>query len=79
MFGGGWRAVIVDAADEMNRPSANALLKVLEEPPARTALLLVAHSPAALLPTIRSRCRTLDLHPLEPGWLRGRQHAFLHQ
>jgi DNA polymerase-3 subunit delta' len=61
---GGWRAVIVDAADEMNRSSANALLKVLEEPPARTALLLVAHSPAALLPTIRSRCRTLDLRSL---------------
>jgi DNA polymerase-3 subunit delta' len=61
---GGWRAVIVDAADEMNSSAANALLKVLEEPPARTALLLVAHSPAALLPTIRSRCRTLDLRPL---------------
>jgi DNA polymerase-3 subunit delta' len=61
---GGWRAVIVDVADEMNRSAANALLKVLEEPPARTVLLLVAHSPAALLPTIRSRCRTLDLHPL---------------
>jgi len=61
---GGWRVVIVDAADEMNRSAANALLKVLEEPPARTALLLAAHSPAALLATIRSRCRTLDLHPL---------------
>jgi DNA polymerase-3 subunit delta' len=66
---GGWRAVIVDAADEMNRSSANALLKVLEEPPARTALLLVAHSPAALLATIRSRCRTLDLRPLGPAEL----------
>lgn len=64
---GGWRAVIIDPADEMNRSSANALLKMLEEPPARTALLLVAHSPAALLPTIRSRCRTLDLRPLEPA------------
>jgi DNA polymerase-3 subunit delta' len=66
---GGWRAVIVDAADEMTRSAANALLKVLEEPPARTVLLLVAHSPAALLPTIRSRCRTLDLHPLGPAEL----------
>jgi len=66
---GGWRVVIVDAADEMNRSAANALLKVLEEPPARTALLLVAHSPAALLPTIRSRCRTLDLRPLGPAEL----------
>jgi len=63
---GGWRAVIVDAADEMNASAANALLKVLEEPPARTGLLLVSHSPAALLPTIRSRCRTLDLRPLDP-------------
>jgi DNA polymerase-3 subunit delta' len=63
---GGWRAVIVDAADEMNVNAANALLKVLEEPPARAALLLVAHSPGALLPTIRSRCRTLDLRPLGP-------------
>jgi DNA polymerase-3 subunit delta' len=61
---GGWRAVIVDAADEMNASAANALLKVLEEPPARTALLLVSHAPAALLPTIRSRCRGLDLRPL---------------
>ena len=61
---GGWRAVIVDPADELNRSAANALLGVLEEPPARTALLLVAHSPAALVATIRSRCRTLDLRPL---------------
>jgi len=64
---GGWRAVIVDAADEMNPNAANALLKMLEEPPARTVLLLVAHSPAALLPTIRSRCRSLDLRPLGPA------------
>ena len=64
---GGWRCVIVDPADEMNRSAANALLGVLEEPPARTALLLVAHSPAALLATIRSRCRTLDLRPLGPA------------
>ncbi len=61
---GGWRAVIVDAADEMNRSAANAFLKLLEEPPPRTLMLLVAHAPAALLPTIRSRCRTLDLEPL---------------
>ncbi|MGF1503106.1 MAG: DNA polymerase III subunit delta' [Paracoccaceae bacterium] len=63
---GGWRAVIVDAADEMTRAAANALLKVLEEPPARTVLLLVAHAPGRLLPTIRSRCRGLDLAPLGP-------------
>ncbi len=61
---GGWRVVIVDAADEMNTAAANALLKELEEPPARTALLLVAHQPSRLLPTIRSRCRTLRLASL---------------
>jgi DNA polymerase-3 subunit delta' len=63
---GGWRAVIVDSADEMNRSAANAFLKLLEEPPPRTLMLLVAHAPAALLPTIRSRCRALDLEPLGP-------------
>jgi len=61
---GGWRVVIVDPADEMNVSAANALLKLLEEPPAKTVFLLVSHSPARLLPTIRSRCRTLDLSPL---------------
>lgn len=59
-----WRVVIVDAADEMNLNAANALLKVLEEPPARAVLLLIAHAPARLLPTLRSRCRRLDLRPL---------------
>ncbi len=67
---GGWRVVIVDPADEMNASAANALLKVLEEPPPDTALLLVAHAPGRLLPTIRSRCRTLDLRPLGPEPLR---------
>jgi DNA polymerase III subunit delta' len=56
---GGWRVAIVDAADEMNPSAANALLKILEEPPERTILLLVSHQPALLLPTIRSRCREL--------------------
>lgn len=63
---GGWRVIIVDSADEMNRNSANALLKFLEEPPEKTVFLLISHSPAGLLPTIRSRCRTLDLTPLGP-------------
>lgn len=58
---GGWRVVIVDCADDMNRNSANALLKILEEPPQRTLLLLVSHAPGGLLPTIRSRCRRLEL------------------
>ncbi len=61
---GGRRVVIVDAADDMNVNAANALLKLLEEPPERTTLLLVSHQPSRLLPTIRSRCRELRLAPL---------------
>ncbi len=61
---GGRRVVIVDAADDLNRAAANALLKALEEPPDRTVFLLIAHQPARLLPTIRSRCRVLRMHPL---------------
>lgn len=61
---GGRRVVIIDSADEMNTQAANALLKMLEEPPARTTLLLISHQPAKLLPTIRSRCRDLRLVPL---------------
>ena len=64
---GGWRVVIIDAADEMNRNAANAVLKVLEEPPRRAALLLVAHNPARLPATIPSRCRALPMRPLDPG------------
>lgn len=60
----GRRVVIVDAADELNPNAANAILKLLEEPPARATLILVAHRPARLLPTIRSRCRVLRLAPL---------------
>jgi len=61
---GGRRVVLIDSADEMNTQAANALLKMLEEPPARTVLLLVSHQPSRLLPTIRSRCRELRLAPL---------------
>src|SRR6266849_5282302 len=61
---GGWRVAIVDSVDELNREGANALLKVLEEPPRRALLLLVSHSAARVLPTIRSRCRPLPLRPL---------------
>ncbi len=60
----GWRIVVVDGAEEMNRNAANAILKILEEPPARAVLLLVSHSPGRLTPTIRSRCRQLALAPL---------------
>ncbi|MGH6815152.1 MAG: DNA polymerase III subunit delta', partial [Hyphomicrobiaceae bacterium] len=58
-----WRAVVVDQADEMNVNAANALLKPLEEPPARTVFLLISSQPGRLLTTIRSRCRTLLLTP----------------
>jgi DNA polymerase-3 subunit delta' len=61
---GGWRIAIVDAVDELNRSGANALLKVLEEPPQRTLLLLVSHSAARVPATLRSRCRILTLRPL---------------
>lgn len=62
---GGWRVLIVDRVDEMNRNAANALLKLLEEPPARAVLLLVCDAPGRLLPTLRSRCRRLTLAPLD--------------
>jgi DNA polymerase-3 subunit delta' len=61
---GGWRIAIVDSVDELNREGANALLKILEEPPRRAVLLLISHSAARVLPTIRSRCRLLALRPL---------------
>lgn len=61
---GGYRVVIVDAADDMNRNADNALLKSLEEPPPRTLFLLVVHSIGRMLPTIRSRCQLLKLKPL---------------
>ncbi|WP_136634820.1 DNA polymerase III subunit delta' [Pseudooceanicola onchidii] len=61
---GGRRVVIIDSADEMNPNAANAILKLLEEPPARTVILLISHQPSRLLPTIRSRCRELRLSPL---------------
>ena len=61
---GGWRVIVVDGAEDMNRNAANALLKVLEEPPPRAILLLVSHAPGRLLATIRSRCRRLDVKPL---------------
>lgn len=68
--GEAWRVVIVDQADELNVAAANALLKSLEEPPTRTLFLLVSSEPGALLPTIRSRCRTLALSPLASAPLR---------
>ncbi len=63
----GWRVVVVDGVEELNRNAANALLKVLEEPPRQALLLLTAAAPGRLLPTIRSRCRRLRLDPLPPA------------
>lgn len=64
---GGWRVIIVDGAEDMNPNAANALLKLLEEPPPRALLLLVSHTPGRLLPTIRSRCCHLKLSSLTPA------------
>ena len=63
---GGWRMVIVDSADDFNPNSANALLKLIEEPPPRSLFLIVAHQPGRILPTITSRCRRLILKGLTP-------------
>ncbi|MCL6730480.1 DNA polymerase III subunit delta' [Sphingomonas hankyongi] len=59
-----WRVVIIDTVDELEASGANALLKILEEPPPNSIFLLVSHAPGRLLPTIRSRCRRLDFQPL---------------
>jgi DNA polymerase-3 subunit delta' len=59
----GWRIAIIDSMDELNNNASNALLKTLEEPPQKGLLFLLTHSPGRLLPTIRSRCRRLDLRP----------------
>lgn len=62
---GGWRVVIIDAADDMNRNAANALLKTLEEPPSKVLFILISHYAGRLLPTIRSRCQSHLFFPLE--------------
>ena len=67
---GGWRVAIIDAVDDLNRNAANAILKTLEEPPNKTVLILVCHAPGSTLATIRSRCRRLDLRPLEDADVR---------
>ena len=60
-----WRVAVIDTVDELEPSGANALLKMLEEPPANTLFFLVSHAPGRLLPTIRSRCRTLDFNALD--------------
>ncbi len=63
---GGWRIVIIEDADTMNRSAQNAILKILEEPPANVLIVLIAHRPGMLIPTIRSRARMLSFSPLSP-------------
>ncbi|MEM6461654.1 MAG: DNA polymerase III subunit delta' [Pseudomonadota bacterium] len=75
---GNWRVVIVDTADDMNRSAANAILKILEEPPKKTVFFVLSHIPGRLLPTIRSRCMPLRLKPLDDAAMRmGLEHLGL--
>jgi DNA polymerase III subunit delta' len=66
---GQWRVIIIDAIDDLEAGAANALLKTLEEPPAKTLFFLISHSPGRLLPTIRSRCRLLRFPPIDDAAL----------
>lgn len=80
MFGstaadGGYRVCIVDSAEDLTISSANALLKVIEEPPPRSLFLIVSHAPQRVLPTIRSRCRRLLLRPLEEDHIKAAIHS----
>ncbi len=68
---GGWRVVVIDCAEELNVNAANALLKMLEEPPNRALILLVSHAPGRLLATIRSRCCRIALRPLSDQTIAG--------
>ena len=62
---GGWRICIIDAADDMTLNAANALLKILEEPPPKSLFLIVSHQSGSLLETIRSRCMKIAFQPLK--------------
>ena len=72
----GWRVCIIDAADDMNANAANALLKILEEPPAKTLFLVISHAAGRLLPTIRSRCQMLPMKPLSDEQVLGIAERF---
>ena len=69
---GGWRVVVLDGAERLNMNGQNAILKILEEPPARSLFLIVNHMPGRLLPTIRSRCRVLRLGELQASEIASR-------
>ncbi|WP_294537592.1 DNA polymerase III subunit delta' [uncultured Rhodoblastus sp.] len=74
---GGWRMALIDSADDFNASSANALLKLIEEPPPRCLFLIVAHQPGRILPTIASRCRRLMMQGLAPHDLAAAARAAL--
>lgn len=67
---GDWRVVLIDSLDELNTAASNAILKLLEEPPAKTLFLLISHSLASVLPTVRSRARVEKMRPLSVSELR---------
>ena len=76
---GGWRVCLIDSIDEMNRNSANAVLKTLEEPPDKALIILLSKAPGNLLPTIRSRCMNMQLRPVDKPilatWLAGKTNV----
>lgn len=72
----GWRVVIIDSIDDMNAAAANALLKILEEPPAKSILMLISHNVGKLLPTIKSRCSKLVLKPLSENVIISLLHRY---
>lgn len=67
---GGWRVILIDSVDQLNTAASNAILKLLEEPPAKTLFLLVVHQLANVLPTVRSRSRVEKMRPLTISQLR---------
>lgn len=67
---GDWRVILIDSVDQLNAAASNAILKLLEEPPAKTLFLLVVHQLANVLPTVRSRARVEKMRPLTIGQLR---------
>ena len=67
---GDWRVILIDSVDELNTAASNALLKLLEEPPAKTLFLLIVHQLANVLPTVRSRARVEKMRPLSLSQLR---------
>lgn len=67
---GDWRVILIDSVDELNTAASNALLKLLEEPPAKTLFLLIVHQLSSVLPTIRSRARVEKMRPLSISQLR---------